>query len=307
MSGQLIFVGVDLGNVNDITVRALDIIKETNVFIVEDKGFFKNKLKQLNIIDNKKIYQWPNPTVDLRTEIMKKYSWQGISDDEVIKIIKETIDSNKNVVYCSSEGMPGTTDPGTMLVSLALKNKIPYTVCPGPSISSLILSHSAFASSEFIYKELIPASKKDQDIFLLDLLNQGMPCLFPYIKTDHQDSKTFILEFLDKVINIFPNDTLITIVINATTINELIINDFTINAKNQLLNYDFDVPFKMSFLIIPKSSGRLPEETHKEITKILFEEIGKIKVHTIDMNNAILEIEYDKIANRIINEIKGLG
>jgi hypothetical protein len=50
----------------------------------------------------------------------------------------------------------------------------------------------------------------------------------------------------------------------------------------------------------------MSQETHKAITKILFEEIGKIKVHTIDMNNAILEIEYDKIADRIINEIKGL-
>jgi hypothetical protein len=49
------------------------------------------------------------------------------------------------------------------------------------------------------------------------------------------------------------------------------------------------------------------KEIHKIITNILFEEVGKIKVHTIDMDNAILEIEYDKIADRIINEVKGLS
>ena len=56
-----------------------------------------------------------------------------------------------------------------------------------------------------------------------------------------------------------------------------------------------------------KKKTAMSQETHKAITKILFEEIGKIKVHTIDMDNAILEIEYDKIADRIINEIEGLS
>jgi 16S rRNA (cytidine1402-2'-O)-methyltransferase len=258
MSGQLIFVGIDLGNFNDITVRALHVIKETDVFIVEDKGSFKSTLKQLNIVDKKTIYQWPNPTVDLRTETMKEIGWQSVSDDEVIKIIKENIDNGKNVVYCSAEGMPGTTDPGTFLVWLAIKNKIPYTVCPGPSISSLVVAHSAYSSNEFIYKELIPKNKKDQNIFLIDLLYHGMPFMFPYIKTEPHDSKTFILEFLDKVIDIFPNDTLLTIVINATTSRELVINDLVINAKEQLLNYNFDIPFNMTFLVIPAYSKSLP-------------------------------------------------
>jgi 16S rRNA (cytidine1402-2'-O)-methyltransferase len=258
MSGQLIFVGVDLGNFEDITLRALDIIKKTDVFIVEDKATFKNKLKDLNIVGKKTIYQWPAPTVDLRSETMKALGWKSISDDEVIKIIKENIDKGKNVVYCSSEGMPATTDPGTLLVWLAQKNGIPKTICPGPSISSLVLAHSAFSCGEFIYKDLIPTDKKDQDIFLLDLLYHQMPFMFPYIKTEPHDSKTFILEFLDKVMNIFPKYTLLTIVINATTPTELIINDLVINARQQLLNYNFDAPFNMSFLVIPASSKSLP-------------------------------------------------
>jgi hypothetical protein len=85
-----------------------------------------------------------------------------------------------------------------------------------------------------------------------------MPFMFPYIKTEHHDSKTFILEFLDKVIDIFPNDTLLTIVINATTSRELVINDLVINAKEQLLNYNFDIPFNMTFLVIPAYSKSLP-------------------------------------------------
>jgi hypothetical protein len=48
-------------------------------------------------------------------------------------------------------------------------------------------------------------------------------------------------------------------------------------------------------------------ELHKKITNILFEEIGKIKVHIIDINSTILEIEYDLIADRIIKEIKKLN
>jgi hypothetical protein len=48
-------------------------------------------------------------------------------------------------------------------------------------------------------------------------------------------------------------------------------------------------------------------ELHKKITNILFEEIGKIKVHIIDPNSSILEIEYELIADRIINEIEDLN
>jgi 16S rRNA C1402 (ribose-2'-O) methylase RsmI len=258
MSGKLIFVGVDLGNFNDITVRALDIIKETDVFIAEDKATMKIKLKNLNVVGKKTIYQWPCATVDLRSETMKSLAWKSVSDDEVIKTIKENIDNGKNVVYCAAEGMPGTTDPGTLLAWLALKNNIPYTVCPGPSISSLVLAHSAYSPGEFIYKQIIPTNKKDQDTFLLDLLHHKMSFMFPYIKTEHHDSKTFILEFLDKIIDIFPNDTLITVVINATTSSELIINDLVINAKEQLLNYNFDIPFNMSFFVIPRSFSSLP-------------------------------------------------
>lgn len=47
-------------------------------------------------------------------------------------------------------------------------------------------------------------------------------------------------------------------------------------------------------------------ELHEKITNILFEEVGKIKVHIIDPNSSILEIDYELIANRIINETKGL-
>jgi hypothetical protein len=50
----------------------------------------------------------------------------------------------------------------------------------------------------------------------------------------------------------------------------------------------------------------MSKEIHETITNILFEEIGKIKVHIIDMNSTILEIEYDLIADRIIEEIKKL-
>jgi len=252
VNGQLIFVGVDLGNIEDLTIRALTAIKQTQVFIVEDEIEFKHKLKRLNIINDKTIYQWPLSAVH------KEIGWPVISDNELIKIIKDQVENNKNVVYCSGEGMPGTTDPGTKLVLLAMENGIGHTVYPGPSISSLVLAHSAFSSSEFIYKAMIPENTKDQDDFLLDLRNKQMPFMCPYIRTTGHGSKTFVLEFLDKIINIFPNDTLITVVINATEYNEFIINDFVTRAKERLLDYTFGIPLKISFLVIPSGSTPHP-------------------------------------------------
>lgn len=51
----------------------------------------------------------------------------------------------------------------------------------------------------------------------------------------------------------------------------------------------------------------MSSELHKKITNILFEEVGKIKVHIITSDSSILEINYDLIADRIINETKGLN
>lgn len=50
----------------------------------------------------------------------------------------------------------------------------------------------------------------------------------------------------------------------------------------------------------------MTSELHEKITNILFEEIGKIKVHIIDPNSSILEIDYELIADRIISETKNL-
>lgn len=46
------------------------------------------------------------------------------------------------------------------------------------------------------------------------------------------------------------------------------------------------------------------QDLHKRLAEILFEEIGKIKVHIIDENNSILEIEYDDIATKILQEME---
>jgi 16S rRNA (cytidine1402-2'-O)-methyltransferase len=139
---MLYLIGTPIGNLEDITLRALRILREEIDYIFAEDT--RRALKLLNFFDIKK----PVDSFNEHSSIKKK--------NKILELLKD----NKNVAYISDAGMPVISDPGTELVNICLENNIPWDVIPGPSAPITALSASGFYGNRFLFLGFMPRDKK---------------------------------------------------------------------------------------------------------------------------------------------------
>lgn len=144
---MLYIVGTPIGNLEDISFRALRILKEVEYIFAEDTRVTKKLLNYYEI--DKKIYQYH--------EHNKQYQIENI-----IKLLKE----DKNVAIVTDAGMPCISDPGFELVDEALKNDLKVTSIPGPSSITTGASISGLDFRRMAYEGFLPKKKGRQTLFL---------------------------------------------------------------------------------------------------------------------------------------------
>lgn len=143
MDYQVYFIPTPIGNLEDITLRALKTLKEVDLIACEDT---RESMKLLNHYDIKK---------DLIS--YHKFNEKSRSED-LIRLINE----GKNIGVISDQGMPGLSDPGLVLVRELIKKDISYTVLPGPSSILTALVGSGQDSDEFAFYGFIGKKNKDK-------------------------------------------------------------------------------------------------------------------------------------------------
>ncbi len=143
MSGTLYICGTPIGNLEDISLRCLRILKEVAVIAAEDT---RHTIKLLNYYEIKT----PLTSYHEHNKQMKG-----------VKIVDMLL-AGKNVALVSDAGMPAVSDPGEDLVSLCYAHHIEVTTVPGPTavISALVLSGLSVRSYRF--EGFLPASKKQR-------------------------------------------------------------------------------------------------------------------------------------------------
>lgn len=140
---MLYFVATPIGNLKDISLRALDVLNSVDVIACEDT---RNSLKLLNHYNiNKQLIAY------------HKYN-ENISSDGIIKLLKD----GKNVAVISDSGMPVISDPGQTLAKKLVEEKIDFTVIPGANacLSALILS--GMDASRFMFIGFLPEKSKER-------------------------------------------------------------------------------------------------------------------------------------------------
>ncbi len=120
---MLYIVGTPIGNLDDISKRALDTLNLVDVIACEDT---RNSLKLLNYFNIKK----------------HLITYHKFNERDSAEGIVELLKSGKNVALISDSGMPVISDPGSVLINRVIEEKLDYTVIPGPtaSVSALVLS-----------------------------------------------------------------------------------------------------------------------------------------------------------------------
>ena len=158
---MLTLVPTPIGNIADITFRALSALKEADILLCEDTRVTK---KLLNLL--KERYN-----LDI-TKPQKFISLHSHNEDDFINSIDKSF-FDKNVVYVSDAGLPSISDPGAKLVEFCQKNNIDYDVLPGSNAALTAYVASGFIDKEFLFIGFLPHKGKERETELEKALYSG--------------------------------------------------------------------------------------------------------------------------------------
>ncbi len=141
MKGNLYIVATPIGNLEDITYRALKILKEVDIIAAEDT---RQTLKLLN-----------------HYEISKHLiSYHRHNEDIKSDYIIEKLNNGENIALVSDAGTPGISDPGEQVIKKAIQNNINVIPIPGACAMINALIASGIETKEFIFLGFLPLNKK---------------------------------------------------------------------------------------------------------------------------------------------------
>lgn len=150
MSGTLYLCGTPIGNLEDITLRVLRLLRECDLIAAEDTRHTRKLLNHFEINTPLTSYHEHNKQT------------KGL-------YLIEKLQEGKNIVLVSDAGMPGISDPGEDLVCLCYENDIPITCVPGPVAAITALVLSGLSTRRFLFEGFLPVDKKERRQTLLSL------------------------------------------------------------------------------------------------------------------------------------------
>ncbi len=151
---MLYLIPTPIGNLEDISKRALLALNNAEILFCEDTRVTKKLLNLLQIDYSDKEF----------------ISMHSHNEDKVLQKLDPEILRIKNVGYVSDAGMPGISDPGSKLIQFAQKNNIPYTVIPGPNAAITAFVASGF-EGEFTFYGFLPHKGSEREKKLNEVIN----------------------------------------------------------------------------------------------------------------------------------------
>jgi len=182
---NLYIVATPIGNLEDISLRALRVLREVDLILCEDTRVTKKLLDR---------YQIKKPLLSYHqhSKLQKL--------DYIISLLKE----GKNLALVSDSGTPGVSDPGNKLVEKVvevLSDQVKIVPIPGPSALTCAASVSGFSMDKFLFFGFLPKKKKRKEV-LKEILRSKYPVIFyesPYriiktLKELNLEAKTYNLK-----------------------------------------------------------------------------------------------------------------
>lgn len=166
--GTLYIIATPIGNLEDITLRALRILKEADLVACEDTR------RTAVLLDH---FEIKKPLI----------SYHQHSKLEKIEKIIGLLKSGKNIALVTDAGTPGIADPAGVLIAEALKHTIIVEPIPGPSVLTAFLSASGEDTQRFLFLSYLP-KKKGRQTLLGFLKKSDYPIVF--LESPHRIQKT---------------------------------------------------------------------------------------------------------------------
>src|SRR5438552_16860974 len=150
--GTLFVVATPIGNLSDISTRALEVLRKVDLIACEDT---RQTIKLLNHFGIEK------PLT----------SYHEFNEQKNAEQLAEKLAANAKVAIVSDAGMPAISDPGYRVVRLCRERGIPVVVIPGPNAAVTALAASGLPSDEFLFVGFLPAKKNARCEKLRELMN----------------------------------------------------------------------------------------------------------------------------------------
>lgn len=270
MIGTLYIVATPIGNLEDITLRAIRILKEVDIIAAEDT---RHTLKLLNHLEiSKPMISYHRHNEEIKT-------------DELINKLLE----GKNIALVSDAGTPVISDPGEEIVKEALKNDIKVIPIPGPCALITALIASGIDAKEFAFLGFLPLNKKNRKEKLNQIEKQEITSIL--YEAPHKIKQT-----LEELVDI-TKQRKIVLARELTKIHE----EYMSGSAEELLNRMIEP--KGEFVIIIEKNEKTKAQEEKEMLKELTieEHYNYYEQKGLNKKEIIKKIAKDRAVNK--NEI----
>ena len=157
--GKLYLVPTPIGNLKDITLRALEVLQSVDLIAAEDT---RQSLKLLNHFEIKK------PLISYH-----QHNEQGKSN-ELLDRLKE----GRNIAIVTDAGTPGISDPGSVVVQKCIEEGIKFEVLPGATAITTALVYSGLDTTKFLFRGFLPRENKDRRPIIEDIKERQETLIF---------------------------------------------------------------------------------------------------------------------------------
>ncbi len=176
---QIYLVSTPIGNLQDISLRAVNILRNVDVIACEDTRKSGKLLSHFGI-------EKKNPLV----------SFYEQNEQQSLKRLIGFLNSGKTVALITSAGTPGISDPGFILVRYAIENEISISMIPGPSALIIALVLSGLPTHSFTFRGFPPRKTNQLRKFLL--IDENSPHTLIFYESPHR-----LVKFLEECFGVF--------------------------------------------------------------------------------------------------------
>lgn len=154
MTGTLYLCATPIGNLEDMTFRVLDTLRNVDVIAAEDT---RNSIKLLN-------------RFEIKTPMTSYHEYNKVEKaQKLISMLQE----GKNIALITDAGTPAISDPGEVLVQMCHQNGVPVTSLPGACACITALTLSGLSTRRFCFEAFLPADKNERKTILEDLKEES--------------------------------------------------------------------------------------------------------------------------------------
>lgn len=269
---MLKFVPTPIGNLEDISIRALKALETAEIIFAEDTRVTK---KLLSLLSEK---------FQIKPQVEKYISLHSHNEKSIYNFEKSIFD--RDVIYVSDAGMPAISDPGAILVDFCIKNKIDYEVLAGANALLVAYAMSGFLDKEFQFYAFLPHKGSERSKKLEKIINSNSISIL-------YESPHRLIKLLEELNKLIPNREIFLV----KEISKMYQKSWRAEAKD-ILEIFKNVNIKGEWVVVIDKSENLlnGEITQKDIIELNLPPKTKAKLLSKISNKTIKEW-YNELSN----------